>query len=626
MKFKHYLTILFVISITILALGSGCLTPPVTETSIIIANGDAITNDSTPTLTISAVGAVYMAFSGDETTWSEWIDYAENYSLFNITTGAGCTTADGIKTVYVKFKNTAGNEFGTCYDTIEYDITRPKLLSAVYDDVDSSDSVNSGDTITFTFDDEMKTSTITNDNLASRLPLSASTYGSGATVSWNTTGNVCTVTLGTSPDIPYGTTVNPSYQVTDVAGNYDNSSDITISGLAGITVLKSVTISPPSASTIEAGDTVTFTVTVLNMDDEDITDDCTCTWTFSGTAIGDISPTTGPSTVYTPPDSGTGTDTIKVTAEYDGETKSDTAEVTVTASTPADKLVVSAQKGEAKYTSLPEGATVLVYSCDHNNVDDAVLCATIDSLHNPAIYTGGDNDYIFFEITGPELVTLTPDGRIPTAPNSVALTKIQATSETTVTSIAAGNIYPTDKITLYVDGTAYSNPTPVGETMNFGMHLVAGQQPTYTRTNTEGHESVVSDLDGTILILNTADPANIGGNVGKLEPGDTITLKFSDGIDNKDIIAKELILVSQIYWYANASTASLGNDPDILADTGTYLADDGVVLTVTANCNNFAFGETVIFNIEPDIPIVDAEGGNQVLPADPSFTFHAADF
>ena len=623
MKFKHYLIILCAISITVLALGSGCVTPPVIETSIIIANGDAIANDSTPTLTISAVGAVYMAFSGDENTWSEWVDYAETYSLFNMTTDAGCTTAEGIKTVYVKFKNTEGNEFGTCYDTIEYDITRPKLLSAVYDDVDSSDSVNSGDTITFTFDDEMKTSAITNDNLASRLPLSASTYGSGATVSWNTTGDVCTVTLGTSPDIPYDTTVNPSYQVTDAAGNYDNSSNITISGLTSITVLKSVTISPPSASTAEAGDTVTFTVIVLNMEDEDITDDCTCTWRFLGTEIGEISPTTGLSTVYTPPDSGTGTDTIKVTAEYNGETKSDTAEVTVTASSPADKLMVSAQKHEAKYTSLPEGATVVVYSWATNDAVAAKLDgakATIDlPLNNPALYTGGDKDYIFFEMTGPEVVTLTADGRIPTAPNAAALTKIQATNENTITSIAAGNMDPTDKITLYVGGTAYSEPTLVGETITLSKLLVAGEMPTYTRTNTDGHESVVSLEDGIILQLVGALAKNGTGVEDVLDEGDLIILDFGGSVD-----VLSPIQVSNISWVASTSTAVLDDGTETLANTGTNLP--GVILFATANCTDFATGEWVEFNILADTSIVDHIGGNQVLPADPVFTFHATDF
>jgi hypothetical protein len=356
------------------------------------------------------------------------------------------------------------------------------------------------------------------------------------------------------------------------------------------------------------------------MEDEDITDDCTCTWTFSGTAIGDISHATGPSTVYTPPDSGTGTDTIKVTAEYNGETKSDTAEVTVTASTPTDNLMVSAQKHEAKYTSLPEGATVVVYSWATN---DALAAqgngpkATIDSLHNPALYTGGDNDYIFFEITG--TLTLTPDGRIPTAPNTAALTKIQATNENTVTSTAAGSVDPTDKITLYVGGTAYSEPTLVGETMNLSKLLVAGEMPTYTRTNTDGHESVVSLEDGIILQLVGTLANNGTGVEDVLDEGDLIILDFGGSVD---VLIP--IQVSNISWVASTSTAVLDDGTETLANTGTNLPS--VILFATANCTDFATGEWVEFNILADTSIVDHIGGNQVLPADPVFTFHATDF
>ncbi|GAI82801.1 unnamed protein product, partial [marine sediment metagenome] len=119
--------------------------------------------------------AVYMAFSGNGTTWSSWITYATSYSSFNITTGAGCTTGEGAKTVYVKFKNVAGTTFGECNDSIIYDTTGPKLLTAVYSDAKSkgSGTVNTGDTITFTFDAEMDTSTITSSNLSTRLVLSS---------------------------------------------------------------------------------------------------------------------------------------------------------------------------------------------------------------------------------------------------------------------------------------------------------------------------------------------------------------------------------------------------------------------------------------------------------------------
>jgi len=175
MKLKQSLLILTAVVITALIIVAGCVAPPTTETSISIDGGAATTNDSTPSLTISAVGAAYMAFSGNGTAWSDWVTYASSYSSFNITTGAGCSTGDGAKTVYAKFKNATGTIFDECNDSIIYDTTGPKLLTAVYSDAKSkgSGTVNTGDTITFTLDDEMDTSTVTSSNVATRLVLSA---------------------------------------------------------------------------------------------------------------------------------------------------------------------------------------------------------------------------------------------------------------------------------------------------------------------------------------------------------------------------------------------------------------------------------------------------------------------
>ena len=232
MKFKRNLLILSAILIIVLILVSGCVTPPTpgdvpSGGTISIAGGAATTNDTTPSLTISATDATHMAFSGDGTTWSSWITYATSYSLFNITTGAGCTSGDGTKKVYVKFKNDAG-ESTKIYDSIVLDTVAPKLSSVVYTDVDISGTVNNGDKITFTFDDEMLTSTVTSTNVATSLLLSVGNYGTGATISWDTTLKICTVTLGISPIIISGTTVNPASSVTDTAGNADNSSAVTI--------------------------------------------------------------------------------------------------------------------------------------------------------------------------------------------------------------------------------------------------------------------------------------------------------------------------------------------------------------------------------------------------------------
>jgi len=629
MKLKQNLLILSAILITALIIIAGCVAPPTTETSIIIAGGDSVTNDSTPTLTISATGAVYMAFSGNGTTWSSWITYATSYSSFNIITGAGCSAGDGTKTVYVKFKNAAGTEFGQCLDGITYDATGPKLLTAVYSDAKSkgSGTVNTGDTITFTFDDEMDTTTVTSSNVATRLVLSAGTYGSSPTVAWSSSKKVCTVTLGASPTVASGATVNPSSSVTDAAGNADISSAVTITGFT-TSALASVTISPASKSYIE-GDTTTttFTAVAKNGAGTVITSSCTFAWTESG--LGTISPATGSSTVYTPAASGTGTNTITVSATYLGVTKTDTSLVTISAATPSTtpdptKLFVSAKTQRAKYTSLPAGATLRLYTYPSDNSTAAVdsgekVIITANNTWTGASSTIGDTDYIYFTMEKDGWTSsITSDGYIPVKPNDTALNSIQATSKNTVTSSAAGTVTGNDKITLYVGGEAYSVATPVGS-MTLTTALAGGDLPKYTRTNPDGHESKLSDADGKILALTTA---TAGGNDNDtLNAGDTITLVFTG---NTTVDVTVPITVSNIDWVASKSTAKLDDGTGTLANTVNDT--DSVVLVATANCANFDTDEVITFNIKSTIPIVDHAGGNQVLPLANDEEFNSSDF
>ena len=621
MKIKQNLVILSAILIAVLILVTGCFpaptTPPAEEGdvpnngSISIAHGAAATNDATPTLTISATGADYMAFSGDKTTWNAWVAYATAYSTFNITTGAGCTAGEGTKTVYVKFKNDAGESI-TYNDTIEYDITKPKLSTALYSDAKSkgSGTVNAGDTIAFTFNDEMLTSTVTSSNVTSRLPLSAGNYGTGPTVSWNTAGTVCTVTLGTSPTIVSGTTVNPSSSVTDIAGNADNSSAVTITGLTSTTVLFSVSISPSTASTNAGGATVNLTAKALDTASGDITTSCTFTWSIL--SIGTISPITGSSTVYTPPLTGTGTDTIKVTAVKTGTTtpvKTAYAYINVGTTTPPPplvdpaKLFVSAQNQNAKYTSLPAGATVKVYSHTNNDAAAAEAAGVKVTINSSDTWTGvsiviGATDYIFFTMTDSSMWTspMTADGQIPTLPDGTALGNIQATSKNTVTSSAAGNVIGSDKITLYVAGTvtAYSAATPVGLPMAVAPDLAAGDVPTYTRTNANGHESAVSGPDGTIVQIISA--TYTGALVdGKVDPGDTITITYSDNVTVATVASLNFVLGG------TTITASLAQG---IATTA--------VLTITSGPHDLSAHATVNFNLANE-NIVDVGGGNWAL-------------
>lgn len=88
-----------------------------------ISNGNGTpTNDTTPTLnlTIADTGVgtsgASMRFSCDNTTWSTWESYTTPKTDFNIKTGAGCTDADGSKTVYVEYRDSLNNT-GSAYNT-----------------------------------------------------------------------------------------------------------------------------------------------------------------------------------------------------------------------------------------------------------------------------------------------------------------------------------------------------------------------------------------------------------------------------------------------------------------------------------------------------------------------------
>ena len=122
-------------------------TPP-TNGFIIIANDNGITDNAEPDMYLNATGADSMAFSCDDTAFSNWIPFDSIHTDFNINTGAGCTQGDGPKTVYVKFKDNAGNEGAHASDTTILDTTAP-----IISEITTSDITSMTATITWTTDE-----------------------------------------------------------------------------------------------------------------------------------------------------------------------------------------------------------------------------------------------------------------------------------------------------------------------------------------------------------------------------------------------------------------------------------------------------------------------------------------
>jgi len=92
--------------------------------SITVAEGSAYTNSSSVTLTLFAhdatSGVTQMRFSNDGTAWSLWETYAASKSW-------ALTAVEGIKTVYVQYRDNAGLVASSHNDTIILDTLQPSI-------------------------------------------------------------------------------------------------------------------------------------------------------------------------------------------------------------------------------------------------------------------------------------------------------------------------------------------------------------------------------------------------------------------------------------------------------------------------------------------------------------------
>lgn len=105
----------------------------VTLNSFSITDNSGFTNDSTPTLNISATDASDMAFScATGGPYTSWAAYATTYEAFTITdTAYGCTAGDGSKTVYAKVKDVNANEAGPSNDATTLDTAAPNCIDPI---------------------------------------------------------------------------------------------------------------------------------------------------------------------------------------------------------------------------------------------------------------------------------------------------------------------------------------------------------------------------------------------------------------------------------------------------------------------------------------------------------------
>ena len=151
--------------------------------------------------------------------------------------------------------------------TTTVDDVLPTLDTVGWNDEDGSDTINLDDKIVFTFSEAIDQSTITAANIDTTLVpqrgFGTPTWGSDPTdLSWNTAGDVLTVTLAAGANLVTGQTVNPAASVTDIAGNADATVAQTLSATADAS--GSVTVLDDSD-----GDFITNGVSVGDLIDHD---------------------------------------------------------------------------------------------------------------------------------------------------------------------------------------------------------------------------------------------------------------------------------------------------------------------------------------------------------------------
>jgi len=172
-------------------------TTPPTNLSISIAAGAEYTTSSTVTLTLSAVDAESMMISNDVYfSGATWEPYNTSKTTWPLSTG------DGVKTVYFKCKDAAGNVADPVSDTIYLDTTPP--TAAITPD---KTTIYTGETVLFT---------------------GSTSEPTGATYSWSFGDGTTSIEQSPSHKYTKKGTYTATLTVTDVHGLTSTSAQVTI--------------------------------------------------------------------------------------------------------------------------------------------------------------------------------------------------------------------------------------------------------------------------------------------------------------------------------------------------------------------------------------------------------------
>ncbi len=543
--------------------------------TISINNGAVATNTRAVTLYLSATdensAVTRMAFSTNGTTWSSTVAYAPTYA-YTLPSGAG------VKTVYARFTDAAGNVSAPASDTIIYDNSAPNSASI---------SVNAGAAAT--------------NSREVTLTLSAVDTVSGvATMIFSNDG-----TVWTTP-VPYATSYRYTLPVgdgtktvrvrfTDFAGNTSNSvSDSIVLN----TVAPTVTLTAPAAGSTVRG-TVPLAATASDT---------------NGIArvefyVDDLLVGTDTSSPYTSSwNSATGSDgshTVRAIG-YDNASNTTTSSATVTVDNTVPSGSISIDAGAAYTTDTQvaltlsaadagSGVSTMAFSNDGTTWSTPVAYATTYAYTLPTgdgaktVYVrftdvAGNvsavvSDAISLDSTAPAGGSVTIDGGAAyTTDTDVALTLSATDAGSGVSTMAFSN-----------DGTTWSTPVAYATTYAYALPAGDGTKTVYVRfTDVAGNVSAAA-TDG--IALDTTSPtatltAPSGGSVVSgavalaATASDNLGVSRVDFYDGVTLIGSDASAPYTASWDSTGSSDGVHTLRAVAVDGAAHTATDTVAVTV----------------------------------------------
>ncbi|MDH3324903.1 MAG: hypothetical protein OEL89_04660, partial [Candidatus Peregrinibacteria bacterium] len=524
--------------------------------SISNASGDP-TNDQTPTLNISAtdnVGVSQMALSCNGSAFSAWEAYATTKTDFDVKSGSnGCSTSDGAKTVYIKFRDAALNESANANTgSFTVDTTAPTIAET--------------GPVTDPTNDNTPNYTFSSDEVG--------TIGYAGDCSSVTTAGVSgsnTVTFNTLSDATHN---NCQVTVTDSAGNVSNTVNVT-------------------SFTVDTSAPVIAEVTPVTTPGTDSTPAYTFSSTQTGTIsyAGDCSSATGSASV--------GNNTITFDALTDGTHNNCTITVTDAATNASNVLSVSSFYidttapviAEVSPISTPTNSNTPSYTFSSDEAGTIGYAGDCSSATTVA--TVGDNIITFNSLS---------DGTHSNCQITVTDSLSNVSNTINVTAFAVDTIAPIiAEVTPVPNPTNDNTPDYVFSTDEAGTITYGGGCASLTTAATAGNNTVTFNTlaDGTYgsCTVTVTDSANNVSNIvtitsfevdtlpPSLSPvsivsnnantslakvGDTVTISFtaSDPITN---------VVGTIFGRAATTTTNVGGNDWIISTTALVTDPEGAI-------------------------------------------------